>query len=618
MSTVSWRPVVFEDSAEVERRLLAGCDPEQVEAITTDAAPLLIVAGAGSGKTRVLTRRIAWRVSTGTAVARAVVALTFSRKAAEQLRTRLGALGLPEAVRAGTFHAVALSELRRLALERRVATPVVLSSKVRLLADVTDEARRPQTGRRRQGSGRSLTRGAYLGELAQEIEWAKARLVPPGGYERAATLAGRVTSAAPGEVAASYSDYEKAKLRRRLLDFEDLLTCCAAELDRDPLFAASARFRMAYVFVDEYQDVNAAQLRLLKAWLGDSGDLCTVGDPAQAIYAWNGSDPAAIGRFAEDFAGARVLRLVTNYRCTPEVVAVASAALGGGEGTTATRAGAGGPVPTVESYGCDAEEAEAVAAALRLDKRPGRSWSAIAVLARTNAQLGPFEEALERRLIPWRRAGASSFADREAIRGRLAEVARCTGAAGLRSFAHDLRAELDAGAVEGGLEPYDIAVRSDLSELARLVEEYLGEDAAPSGRGFRTWLETTAGSGGSGSLDAVTLATFHRSKGLEWSVVYLTGLEEGLVPIAHARDDDSLAEERRLLYVSCTRAEEELHCSWARERRFTGSSRPSPRSPSPWLAAIETTARRLQQMKGSSPSVAREAIAASRRFLAGT
>ncbi len=550
------------------RDILAGCDAEQVEAITSEATPLCILASAGSGKTRVLTRRIAWQVRQGRALAGHVLALTFTRKAAEEMRARLGSLGLRGRMTAGTFHAVALSELRRLAAERRQAQPVVLASKSRLLHTVLERARGPA---RAWAEGRALANRG-VGELAIEIEWAKSRLVAPDDYEKAAERTGRRCPWEPSEVAFSYKAYEVERRRRGVLDFEDLLTKCAAELASDECFAASAAWRFRHLFVDEYQDVNAAQLRLLRAWWGADSDLCVVGDPNQAIYSWNGADPEAISRFSEDFENATVLELQTNYRSTAEVVTVASSLVRARRLTPGGRRGEG-TIPSVTAYPTDLDEVAGVAMLARQARRPDRSWSKMAVLARTNSQLGLFQRSFEERGIPARIVGQeSAAADEEVVAESLDDV----------------------GAGEG-LDPAD---------------DWMPEDAAPP--------QAAPGAPAPGKAaqhDAVALLTFHRAKGLEWPVVFVTGLEDGFVPIAHALDDVAWAEERRLLYVACTRAEEELHCSWATERSFAGG-RPVARSPSPYLASIEAARRQLSSLARRSEEGTRQGLAESRRALA--
>jgi DNA helicase-2/ATP-dependent DNA helicase PcrA len=605
----------------LERDLLAGCDAEQIEAITTPATPLCVLAGAGSGKTRVLTRRIAWRVSNGSATASHVLALTFTRKAAGEMRNRLAGLGLPEPVTAGTFHAVALGELKRLAAEQARRPPVVLSSKVRMLSEVIGDDRSNAGSTRSHGrSFASGSRGPQaprsIGDLASEIEWAKSRCLSPEELVRAAAFAGRRSSWDAGEVAEIWERYERHKSRRGVLDFEDLLARCTEQLRSDHEFAASARWRFRHLFVDEYQDVNEAQERLLSAWLGTNDDLCVVGDPHQAIYSWNGSNPRAITDFCSDFPTATVCQLSVNYRSTHEVLAVAGAVLGETRVATAGGPSPEGPLPTITSYDDEVAEAAGVAEGARRARRPGRSWSQIAVLARTNAQLTVLERAFGAVGVPCRVPSASALLHKTWIQAAVREASHAANAPELSTWASDLltalRAPDDEESTEGqNLEP---DVRLDLAELGRLAHEYLAEDVVATGAGFRSWLDATLQrDSGPVRRDEVELTTFHRAKGLEWAVVFVTGLEDGYVPIAHARDPDALAEERRLLYVACTRAEEELHCSWAAERTF--SIRPLPRSPSPWLRAIEAAHRDLQHSRRSSPHTAREALAASRRAL---
>jgi DNA helicase-2/ATP-dependent DNA helicase PcrA len=575
----------------------------------------------------VLTRRIAWRVLDGSALAPHVLTLTFTRKAAAELRGRLTALGLPEGVTAGTFHAIALAELRRLAAERRQAPPVVLASKARLLHAVISELPRAASFGRAAGSrsraGRTARSGAHqapIHELAAEIEWAKSRLVTPSDYELVASRAGREAPLAWAEVAQVFESYERERRRRRVLDFEDLLTVCASELGSDPEFGASARWKFRHVFVDEYQDVNAAQLSLLKAWCEGSDDLCVVGDPDQAIYGWNGSDPEAIAQVADHFPRTTVVRLRTNYRSTGEVLNIASAVLDKREVPQACGPSPEGPIPTVTPYESDVAEAEGVAELARLAHRPGRIWSQIAVLARTNSQLLGFRQALEHVGVPCRLVGDGGFLRRPHVVAALSDLQDATSAEGLSAVADDLRSaagELTASVSEDdddGLPAVPGEIE-DLGELAALVEDYLLTDVVANGSGFRAFVETSMRSGDSGrAFDAVELMTFHRAKGLEWPVVFVTGLEDGLVPISHARDPAAIAEERRLLYVACTRAEEELHCSWARERRFS-SERASRRDPSPYLTPIERARLQLVALSARSPSTAQEALAASRRSL---
>lgn len=620
------------------RHLVAGCDEAQHRAITSDASPLLVVAGAGSGKTRVLTRRIARRIADGSASPARVLALTFTRKAAGELRGRLHALGLPEPVTAGTFHAIALGELRRRSADLGEPPPVVLDSKARLLGRLLPD-RYAVDGSSRSG-GRTAARGDVLAAIATEIEWAKARCVAPERYPAAIGATGRSPGVDTALVAELFAAYEREKRKRGLLDFDDLLQRLADAIGQDPDFAAAQRWRFRHVFVDELQDANAAQLRLLDAWLGGRDDLCAVGDPRQAIYGWNGADAGAVAAFPDRHPGTTVIRLDANYRSTPQIVAVAAAALDRPDRHVASTDRPDGPVPTVTAYPTGEAEAAAVAAALRREHRPGRRWSGCAVLARTNAQLVAFELALASAGIPYRSGGGAGFLARTTVRAALETIVDRSTPAAFVAFLHDLELQLlgpgagpDRGARAvghtGGMPGDDDTLgpavlpsaapeaRADLEALARLARDYCADETQPTADGFVAWARAALRSDPApGDGDAVTLSTFHRAKGLEWPVVFVTGLEEGFVPITQARTQEAVDEERRLLYVALSRASRELHCSWARERTF--GARRFAREPSRHLAAVEAAREVLARLAAPDRAGAQAAIAASRALLAGT
>ncbi|MFM7224318.1 MAG: UvrD-helicase domain-containing protein, partial [Actinomycetota bacterium] len=293
--------------------LLADLDPEQLAAVTDPRVPLAIVAPAGSGKTRVLTRRIAYRIREGDAEDRHVLALTFTRKAAGELRDRLRMLGGADEVTAGTFHATALAQLRADAAERRSPPPVLLEHKGRMVAGILGPA-----GRRR----------AVVDATVAEIEWAQARMIRPEEYVAAAGAAGRTTDRDPGAIAESYARFVAEKRNRRVLDFDDLLRSCAERIARDPVFAEQQRFRFRHFFFDEFQDATPLQLALLRAWIGDRTDLTVVGDPAQSIYAFAGADASPLHEFGLVFPGGTTVALVRNHRATSAVVGLAEVALG--------------------------------------------------------------------------------------------------------------------------------------------------------------------------------------------------------------------------------------------------------------------------------------------------
>ena len=560
--------------------LLSGLNPSQREAVTTDAAPLCVLAGAGSGKTRVLTRRIAWRVAVGSAHPPHVLALTFTRRAAAELGARLGTLGVRHQVAAGTFHGLAYAQLRRRWGERGERAPALLERKVRVLAPLLP---------------RRSAADVQPADVAAEIEWAKARMVPPGGYEHEAAAAGRRPPLPAPAVAALYRRYEEEKLRRGLLDFDDLLVACAVALETDAEFAASQRWRFRHLFVDEFQDVNPVQFRLLRAWLGARPDMFVVGDPNQAIYAWNGADPSFLARFGDHFPGASVVRLDDNYRSSPQVLEVANAVLDGRSRLRAHEPD--GPLPTVTSYPTDREEAVGTARAVRRRHGAGQPWSGIAVLTRTHAQLVLFEEAFRAAGIRFRVRGSARFLGHPEIRAALDGLRRLRPGTPMGEALADVVAMAqEAGAAADGTGGEAAERAANLENLIRLAREHVAAEPAAVVAGFLAWLTATLRDDEPGTdraTDAVDLATLHAAKGLEWPVVFVAGLEQGLVPIGHADTPEARAEERRLLYVGLTRARRELHCSWAERRTF--GERSVSRSPSPYLEPIEAAVEALAQ-----------------------
>jgi DNA helicase-2/ATP-dependent DNA helicase PcrA len=522
----------------------------QREAIESDDPLLCVVAGAGAGKTRVLTLRVARRVREGTIEADRTLVTTFSRKAAEELRTRLWSLGVA-GVKAGTFHRTALGLLREHRELRNRPAPQLMTDRRRLLADVTNgDARRTRA-------------------LDGEIGWAKARLVSPEAYEEEARRHRRRSGLRAEQVADAYTRYEAERSRLRLLDFDDLIVACADALAGDAEFAASIRWRTRHLFVDEMQDVNPAQFRLLTAMLADEPDLFVVGDPNQSVYGFNGADPTLLARLPELLRGTRVIRLDENHRCTPQVVAVATAVLreggsfsGDGEVVPPHTTRVDGPVPKVIFHATDDDEAVWAASRAKKSRTPGRRWSSIAVLTRTNAQLTTVKAAMDAALVPSRVAGSDL------------------------GPASDLRA--GSGNTENPERPrnsqasHDVAVDSD---------DFLDDR--------NTTVDDPA------AQDHVVLTTFHRAKGLQWPTVLVLGLGTGLMPIASAQTDAAIDEERRLLYVALTRSEDELWCSWF-ERAGDDLAAP-PRRPSPWLAPIERTVAQLE--KDAAPTAASEVSA---------
>jgi DNA helicase-2/ATP-dependent DNA helicase PcrA len=614
----------------VDDDFLADLNDAQRRAVTTDAAPLCIIAGAGSGKTRVLTRRIAYRCGAGHADPRHVLALTFTRKAAGELVTRLRRLGLRDTVTAGTFHAIAYAQLRRTWADQGSQPPALLDRKVPLLVKLLP--------RRTPG-----TTGPTAADVASEIEWAKARLVSPADYPTAAALAGRRPPFGADEMGRLYQRYEDEKRNTGQVDFDDLLIRCARAVEQDPEMAAAQRWRFRHLFVDEFQDVNPLQFRLLQAWRGGSDDLCVVGDPNQAIYAWNGADPELLANARTTFPGVEVVELDVNYRSSPQIIGAANVMLGRvSTGVHLRPTRVDGPAPTIDAYPDEGREASAIARAVRDRQAPGVPWSHQAVLVRTHAQTVQLEEAFHQARIPFRVRGATPFTQLPEIRQALRDLQRSRvplrdALAGLESGLvpppdEGVGSDLDDDAMPAewagddssagepqAPRPTDLsdaeAVRvANLLELLRLGGEYVEGERDPTVHGFGSWLAATVRADHGDTGDAVTIATLHAAKGLEWPIVHIAGVEAGLVPISHARTDGARAEERRLFYVGITRAERELRLSWAAERTF--GSRTSSRTRSPFLDELEPWLVALAD--GEAPENWREHLRASRHALGGT
>lgn len=608
--------------------------------MVADERVLRILAPAGSGKTRVLTRRIAYQDATGALDARHGLAITFTRKAASELRIRLKALGLRDSVAAGTFHSIAWAQLRDRWQERGMSAPTLLDSRIRLVGDVV------------RAADTRLTTPL----VATEIDWAKARMITPDTYAVAAADAGRRVGNAAAHVARLFANYEDERRNRRMVDFDDLLAQCARELEIDPAWAEAQHWRYRHIFVDEFQDVNPLQFRLLKAWLGPEATLCVVGDANQAIYAWNGADASFLGDFAGHFPGAATIGLERNYRSTAAILDLAAALVapppqppapvGGNEDAASTDASQGtlidltaspptidgraptqedltgppddGPVPTITAYGDGDAEARGVVAAIIRRRGPGRSLSHHGVLARTNSQLEVVASALADAGVPHRVRGRTDATSDPEVAALLAEHRTDRGP--LSAFVTDLLAsDADASATVAGVETGATTAARAMTELADLATEQLDLNPAMTTADFVAWLssDNRANTGrtapdGRAFGEAVELSTFHAAKGLEWPVVHLVGLEEGYVPISHAATPEARGEEQRLLYVAVTRARSELHCSWAQTRAF--GERLSGRQPSPWLAVLSRRIDELTNLR--SPVQPGHHLATSRRLLA--
>jgi len=524
----------------VASAILDGLNAEQRRAAETLRGPVCILAGAGSGKTTTITRRIANQIASGAFAPTEILAVTFTEKAAGELRARLRALGVA-AVPARTFHAAALAQLSALADEPPGA---VLPSKALLLRQIGNSLPRPYRFR-------------PAGDLATEIEWAKNRRVGVSGYLDA--LGRHEPPIPPDLMARVYREYERRKAAAGRVDFEDLLELAIRMYDRSA--AALERFRARYraFTVDEYQDVNLLQQTLLERWLGDRDDLCVVGDDYQSIYGFTGASPEHLLSVPRRFPHATVVRLEENYRSTPQVLALANRlapSLGGAEKELRAVA-ADGPEPELRVFLDARAEAAAIAEAARaLHERDGVPWEEIAILYRTNARSEEFEAELAAAQVPFQvRSGA--FLERRAARRLLAVLARSPGEPVLAAVEAAVAREgyERDGAV--GLGEQEATRQEDLGRLLALAREF----DAPGRTAADFVADLTERFRSEGAGRGVQLLTYHRAKGLEFEAVFLTRLEERELPIRQARTDEDVAEERRLLYVGITRAKRRLFLS---------------------------------------------------------
>jgi DNA helicase-2/ATP-dependent DNA helicase PcrA len=515
---------------------LDGLNPEQRRAAEAVRGPVCILAGAGSGKTTTITRRIAQQVATGTFPANRVLAVTFTDKAAGELKQRLALLGV-SGVRASTFHSAALRQLRHFEPD---AVGRILPSKALALRQIANSLPAPFKFR-------------PAGDLATEIEWAKNRRISASDYAR--ELGAHEPPIPVDLMTRVYREYERRKAGEGLVDFEDLLELAVRMFEDREDVCETFRAQYRAFTVDEVQDVNLLQQTLLDLWLGERDDLCCVGDDYQSIYGFTGASPDYLLGMPDRFPHALVVRLEENYRSTPQVLALANKLvpnLGGAEKTLHAVRGAG-PEPVVAPFPSAEDEGRAIVEAVRAFEGP---LEEIAILARTNARLTDFEELLHDAGIPFQGA---SLLERDAAR-RLARRLERSG----EPAAEAVRAAaLDAGWLErlpDKLGEREQTRQTDLARLAQLASEFDGDAAA-----FVAHLRERFAPGGDGA-HGVNLLTLHRAKGLEFDAVFIPRLEEKELPSKQARTAEELAEERRLLYVGMTRAKRVLWLTWSGKR----------------------------------------------------
>ncbi|MFJ9564232.1 ATP-dependent DNA helicase UvrD2 [Streptomyces fuscichromogenes] len=571
------------DSADA---VLEGLDPEQRAVATALRGPVCVLAGAGTGKTRAITHRIAYGVRAGILQPSSVLAVTFTNRAAGEMRGRLRQLGA-QGVQARTFHSAALRQLQFFWPKAIGGSlPRLVDRKIQLVADAAAACRI------------RLDRGE-LRDVIAEIEWSKVTRTVPADYPLAAVKAGREAPRDPAEIAQLYSVYEDLKRDRSVIDFEDVLLLTVGILQDRHDIAEQVRAQYQHFVVDEYQDVSPLQQRLLELWLGDRDSLCVVGDASQTIYSFTGATPDHLLDFRTRHPGATVVKLVRDYRSTPQVVRLANGLLAQASGRAADHRlelvsqRPAGPEPGYTEYTDEPAEAEGAARRIRELIGAGVPAAEIAVLFRTNAQSETYEQALADAGVPYQLRGAERFFDRPEVRKAgvaLRAAARFGGNDALLDDTVDLPSQVRAVLSGEGwtTEPPagSGAVRERWESLAALVN--LAHDVA-AGRpaatlaDFVAELDERAGAQHAPTVQGVTLASLHSAKGLEWDVVFLVGVAEGMMPITYAKTDEQIEEERRLLYVGVTRARERLYVSWSLSR--TPGGRPG-RRPSRFLDGL--------------------------------
>lgn len=584
--------------------ILAGLDAEQRQAATALAGPVRILAGAGTGKTRAITHRIAYGVATGVYNPYNVLAVTFTARAAAEMRSRLRDLGA-HGVQAKTFHAAALSQLQYF-WQQAVGgdMPRLVEHKTHLIMEAAQRLR-------------MSTDKATIRDLAGEIEWAKFNMLTPQTYQQQAATRSMPAGWDLIAVTRLFQAYEDLKSDRGLIDFEDVLLIMVGIMESEPRIAATVRNQYRIFLVDEFQDVSPLQYRLLRAWLGDRDDLCVVGDTSQTIYSFTGATADYLLDFGQQFPNATQIKLIRDYRSTPQIVDLANRLLT--ERTRADRPSLprwpeplellsqreAGPEPMFAECSHDQAESEWVTGQIKQLLDAGHKGADIAVLFRTNAQSAAFEQHLSDAGISYQVRGAERFFNRREVRDGILQLRAAAKSADgvvgsevvsrikdvLASLGYTVQAPQQSGAVRERWE--------SLNAIVNLAQDLV------AARGQQVTLDLVvaelderASHQHAPVMDGVTLASIHSAKGLEWDAVFLVGLTEGLMPISFATEDKNVDEERRLFYVGITRAKTRLYCSWALSRSAGGRA---SRRPSRFLKAIRSTTTKTTGDGGPKP-----------------
>ena len=538
------------DSVEIGDSILAALDADQRAVAIATRGPVCVIAGAGTGKTRAITHRIAYAAAIGTMDPQKVLALTFTAKAAGEMRARLRTLGVPT-VAARTIHSAALKQL--LYFWPSVfggRTPDLMTTKTGFLTEAINRA----------GLSSSLraTNRELMRDIASEIEWAKVSQVTPVDYIDQVGRRSQKPRVLPEQMVQIYTAYESIKKQELAIDFEDVLLLCAAMLEQEREVRERVQDQYRYFTIDEYQDISPIQQRLINAWLGTRRDICVVGDPAQTIYSFAGATPVFLNSFTQRFPEAEVIRLTTGYRSTPEITFAANSLLRAGTmGQELVAFNSHGSKPMVTGYADEASEIRGVMGEITDLMSTGTAPQEIAILARTNAQLKGAEKAMLAANIPYQVRNTERFFERREIRDFLKQVRQASvipaeGSGWIDELRSLAQPYLTGEAIDG------IAA---LLHLARELES--DENFSPKTlRGYLREVEDRVQQNNPPTMPVVTLATLHAAKGLEWERVFLIGASDGQLPLANSAGDVALDEERRLFYVGITRAKADLHISY--------------------------------------------------------
>lgn len=539
-------------------QLLEALDPEQREAAMSLVGPTCILAGAGTGKTRTVTHRIAYGIAKGHFAANRILALTYTSRAAGELRARLRQLGIP-GVAVKTFHAAALSQLEFFWPQLAgVPAPNVLNSKGKLVADAAE-----QLGIRFDA--------AMLRDVAAEIEWRKYTMRSPEQYAAIASSRPMVAGLTPEQLVALQQAYEDLKIKSQKLDWEDVLLLTLGMLQAEPRILAHVQQQYRFFTVDEYQDISPLQQALLEAWLGDRSDLCVVGDPNQTIYSFSGASSSHLSQFASTYPNANIISLTRNYRSTGNIISMANRVIRGQSSMDELESqGVAGNPPVFFEAKDSATEAAQIAGEIKQQLARGIKPNEIAVLYRVNSQSEIFEKALADQGIEYQVRGGERFFNRPEILQLIRLVKAETivpsdkplyqvVSDSARALGWKSKEPAEGGAVRDQWEALNsfIAIVDELPEGSTITDFVKEVDER-----IRSQHEPVKA--------AITLSTIHAAKGLEWDSVFLAGLNEGLLPISYAKTELAIYEERRLFYVGITRARKELSLSFAKVNAMTG------------------------------------------------